>query len=551
MSDGYGNILFYSDGDTVWNKLNQHMANGVGLMGSGSSTQGPLILKLPNSSDIYYLFTLSDNGATNGFRYSIVDMSLAAGLGSVTVKHVPIYSPSCEKIAAVQHCNGIDFWIITHDYNANIFRVYLFGASGLNATPVLSSAGSILGNGSIGQMKASPMGNKLVMISGGVNTVELFDFDNTTGQISNPYVLTNTVNPIGYGCEFSPDGSIIYASGNGGSVLYQWDLTVGSIPTVIATQYTLPVNSLYQLQLAMDGKIYGAINNTNYLAVINSPNALQSQMQFTLQALSLGTQTCYSGLPTLSNHLLRTAGIKNNYTVSCQNVTFTTNALLKQSTATYTAPSYTWNFGDPQSSSSNTSNLATPTHYYSTPGTYTAMFIYKQGCYADTIPMVVQVVNSYPTPSFTGTTTICKGERATIVAQGAYSYSWSSNATTNSISASPTINTTYSVVVTNTTNGCSLTKTVAITVNKCTGEDIQAKLTEVKIYPNPAQDYIELELEWPATITLFDVYGKWMSCYEFNQGHNRLQTTHLTEGFYFVKIKTQDQEVTKRLLIQR
>src|SRR4051812_40044168 len=42
MSDAAGNVLFYTDGVSVWNKNNQVMPNGTGLLGSTSSTQSAL-----------------------------------------------------------------------------------------------------------------------------------------------------------------------------------------------------------------------------------------------------------------------------------------------------------------------------------------------------------------------------------------------------------------------------------------------------------------------------------------------------------------------------
>src|SRR6185369_6160968 len=39
ISDKSGNLLFYINGETVWNKSNQVMQNGSGLNGSESATQ--------------------------------------------------------------------------------------------------------------------------------------------------------------------------------------------------------------------------------------------------------------------------------------------------------------------------------------------------------------------------------------------------------------------------------------------------------------------------------------------------------------------------------
>ena len=107
ISDASGNILFYTDGATVWDQTHAIMANGTGLLGNGgsSSSQGSIIAKQPGSTTLYYIFTTSNNwNNTNGFNYSIVDMSLAAGMGSVTVKNSNLSSGyTSGRLTATKH----------------------------------------------------------------------------------------------------------------------------------------------------------------------------------------------------------------------------------------------------------------------------------------------------------------------------------------------------------------------------------------------------------------------------------------------------------------
>ncbi len=73
-------------------------------------------------------------------------------------------------------------------------------------------------------------------------------------------------------------------------------------------------------------------------------------------------------------------------------------------------------------------------------------------------------VNPTPSPLITGDTLICSGE-TTVLSTGTFStYNWSNGGQTQSISVSPTSNTTYTVSVTD-TNGCSGTASVNVTVN--------------------------------------------------------------------------------------
>ena len=129
ISDSSGSLLFYSNGCLVWNKNNQIMPNGEGLLGNYSSTQAALIIPQPNSERYFYIFTTDDfcnDALRNGFRYSIVDICLDNGLGDVMIgnKNIKLLDTVAEKLTAVRHANGIDYWIITHKYYSDAFYSY-------------------------------------------------------------------------------------------------------------------------------------------------------------------------------------------------------------------------------------------------------------------------------------------------------------------------------------------------------------------------------------------------------------------------------------------
>ena len=103
----------------VWNKNHQVMPNGNGLLGNFSSTQSSLIVAQPGSSRYFYIFTTDDfyeDGLQYGFRYSVVDICFDNGLGDVLSdqKNIKLLDTVAEKLTAVKHINGNDFWIIVH-----------------------------------------------------------------------------------------------------------------------------------------------------------------------------------------------------------------------------------------------------------------------------------------------------------------------------------------------------------------------------------------------------------------------------------------------------
>jgi len=80
----------------------------------------------PGSATLYYIFTLDEIWGPNGFRYSIVDMSLQGGNGGVTnSKNVLIQNTVTEKLTAVKKSNGTDYWIAIHEWGTNAFMFTL------------------------------------------------------------------------------------------------------------------------------------------------------------------------------------------------------------------------------------------------------------------------------------------------------------------------------------------------------------------------------------------------------------------------------------------
>ncbi|HXC04738.1 MAG TPA: hypothetical protein VNZ86_08285 [Bacteroidia bacterium] len=287
MSDPVtGAMLFYTDGDTVWNRNNIPMPNGTGLLGgNGGATQAALIIPKPGSTTVYYLIT-SDYGnytGTQGIHYSVVDMSLNSGLGDISVKNNLLTSPpATEKLTAVRHCNGTDYWIITRPDNSNAFHAYLLSASGINPVPVVSNAGTVQqtsANGGVGYLKASPNGHKLAYAIEYVSVFELVDFDNGTGVVSNPVSITypgtigNNGTHLPYGIAFSPDNSKVYVSDFKGFI-FQYDLSSANPALILASQATINTGlyGLGAIQLAPDGKIYLTVYAQHFLSVINNPN---------------------------------------------------------------------------------------------------------------------------------------------------------------------------------------------------------------------------------------------------------------------------------------
>lgn len=302
ISDKNGNLLFYTDGKTIWNKKHEVMTSG--LEGHDSATQSGIIVPKPNSNHIFYVFTVHIIEPPKGLQYTIVDMSANNGLGGVTEKNIPVLSPTDEKVTAVRHKNNKDVWIITHKWNTDEYYSYLLTKDGLSKTPVINKIGLMhTGNSdiSIGYLKASPKGNKLAAAVKSLAKYELFDFDNTTGKLSNFIELdASSSTALTYGIEFSSDGSKLYCSAGSVNEIYQFDLKEKTPEKIKASRFVVGKTESWTgaLQLGSDGVIYVSPYAVKHLGIIKNPNKKGADCGFEEKAIYLKGASTSIGLPT-------------------------------------------------------------------------------------------------------------------------------------------------------------------------------------------------------------------------------------------------------------
>lgn len=401
-TDENGDLLFYTNGVTVWSaKTEPHsvMSNGRELYGGSNSTQSALIVPNPTNKDLYYIFTVSDLLRVNqvltignGLNYSVVDMTANGGAGRVTRKneHLITYNEDkrdeddlkcSQKLTAVAHADDESYWVVTHFLNR--FFAFRVSGRGVSTRPVVSTVGPSLFPGNYllnakGQLKLSPDGKYLAMANmangfdsegEGNGNLYLFNFNDETGEVTNPQKLAPNDFVYPYGVEFSNDSKKLYVTmrslrdgtiDRGESSLFQFDLNSANIPESGFSLYKNDNQNAGALQLAIDNKIYGAANNKSKLLVINNPTELRRDCNFSEDGVSLLGRPSQRGLPSFIQSYFQVEIKKEN----------TCAGLETQLSINYLPDpvSINWDFGD--SNVLLNTNIKNPTHVYASPGNY-------------------------------------------------------------------------------------------------------------------------------------------------------------------------------------
>lgn len=414
IADSLGELQYFSDGQTLQNRFGEVSPNGDSLSGRYNARQPAIFVPDPGNPDRFYLFAASHPPYGNfqvpnrGLSYSVVDNSLDGGRGDIVagLKNVSLMDTSSGVMAAVQHCNGEDYWLVSYNNHRRSFFVYRIGASGIGPPSIYPD--TVVAIGSSSKLKFSPNGRHLTL------SKSIYDFNCETGEICNHRELVIptlwSVPPdtgistwaFVYGASFSPDNSKLYLNlfhPSGPTMVrgrvIQFDL---DDPTFPASFIDITDNTYVQSasQLGPDGKIYIDIrtgSGRDYLSVIEAPNQLGVACNYRDTLIDL-QRNAVNGLPNfVESWLLDTAyiapSIVSDFSVvpACANDT----SRFSELGTTFSCPSYTWDFGDPGSGSANNSDLADPVHVFANPGAYLVTLIVGEACQRDTFQQLVNI----------------------------------------------------------------------------------------------------------------------------------------------------------------
>lgn len=373
-----GQLLFYTNGITLWNRLNQPMPNGTGLLGGSealtSSTTAAVIMPRPGNPSQYYVFTVDEFGGNGGLRMNLVDMNLQGGLGDVVAgqKNILISNDNIsEKLTYAPLPDNSGYWLVSRQWLDNTYLAWRVTAAGISSTPVISTAGTSTINGA-GHLTFSRDFSRLANAYV-VGVVDLLSFDPASGQVAAIASLPVPTGSSVYGVEFSPNGRYLYVS-NLLDGIFQFDLAAANIA---GSRQTVADAYAATLRLAPDCKIYAA---DGQLAAIPNPDLPAPACGYIPAAVNLQSGGSSYGLPGRVVYAdLPAAAVQLNIAAdpACpgSEIQFSLAGLLP-------AQPVQWNFGD---NANGVLAGATVSHVYSQPGQYSVQAIVAVDCTADTL----------------------------------------------------------------------------------------------------------------------------------------------------------------------
>lgn len=254
VSDDNGDLLFYTDGEQIWNKNHNLIDNNFNYL-EYVIRQPVVIIPYPNNDKKYYVFATSwdallctgCNKRFSDYKYITLDFTNNP-LGEVIYPSTTIYSSTdCQTSGNLLVCSnptngyyesgsmtvvyneiGNFYWLLVKEIEEKKLLAFKIDSNGISSNPVVSTFSS---NFNIGDkydasiIKVSPDNNKLAFIwyedllfSPSYNNAEfsLFNFNEDTGVITNQEDIGFQSNyPLSI--EFSENSDYLYAVSRNGS----------------------------------------------------------------------------------------------------------------------------------------------------------------------------------------------------------------------------------------------------------------------------------------------------------------------------------------------
>jgi hypothetical protein len=606
QSDENGNLLFYTDGNWVWNAQHQVINSANPL--SVTSTPNPwmyisesvhqitgapfpghpnqYILLIPPSSEEYVYFS------PGKFKYALVDFS---GPTPIVTGPFTIQSGTGnrihEMISVIPHCNGIDYWVIICKRQSNTLAMlysYLLSAAGIKlvtTTNVATNDNNSLSPWAYG-LSASRDGSKLLALL--EDRIYVMDFNSTSGGISGLRPLFKNIPDVtvyDYQAAFSASGNKLYLKAK--NTIRSYEITPTQLTLLNPALYVAAPETQWDITglfLGPDDNIYipdnkatnctfiqakslTRIADANSTAPVVTPNFLNFTSTNYCSGILLGMPTSIDGcVPDRQTPEFSVTKL------SCNQVSIALSGCFNQYDVSI-------NWGD---ASVATTGLfadflaAPPTHTYAAAGNYnvTLTFTMTAGLGDANNDLVLDpnsitlatvsepVAITEASGSILGSTSVCPGSQSVQYICNAGTtgnYNWTVTGAGNNISGTVsgiginTVNVNWqnsgTLGVTYNEGSCSFTKQLAVSY-ACLGIDSHA-LLQLSYSPNPVHGLLTIKLNTAITyITVFNVLGQQVLKKSYNAPEIVVDFSALANATYFVKVESGERQAVIKVIKQ-
>ena len=310
----------------------------------------------------------------------------------------------------------------------------------------------------------------------GFTTSYILGTGGTWGSVSNPGTYSITTNPnlahtnfFSFGDHTTGTGNMMVCNGASSANTVVWSQTISIVPNTnynfsawVASTENMNAGDEAQLQFSINGSLIGSVFNapltggnwvnffTNWNSGANTSATITIVDQntignndFALDDIFFQQICTYSDEITITENIIPTVTASASNSVICNG---NTTSLIGGGASTYT-----WTSG--------VTNGAAFSPTVTT--TYTVIGTSVAGC----TNTAIKTITVNPTPTITvNNATVCSGQTATIIANGAITYTWSNNVNGNSQTVNPNSTTIYTVSGTD-INGCVNNVIATSTVN--------------------------------------------------------------------------------------
>ncbi len=530
--DAAGNLLFYSNGETVYNKLNQVMDNGDSIGGHNSSAQSVVIVPDPGNTNEYYLFTTDayEHQFQNGLCWSKVNMAENGGLGKVYVKKQTLITNGItERLIAVKRPGCLGYWVVTYQEQGN-YIVYDIDESGIQS-PVSYPLSLMIEHPlyKIGEIILNTSGTFIANYSWFKRQIEILNFNLSNGALNNPILINKQNVSFIKGASFIDDSTLIIST-ESPHRLYKLIISTNSVGEIETTIDSINIGFVpARLSRPINNSLYIAREHKKFISSLSTTGSF-SINNLSDSAVVLLTK-CRIGMPNevvipSPQHYPPQAFFTADVLKICP------DSCIAFKNTSCDAYQFEWFFegGVPSySTEKNPQNICYPES-----GNYGVMLVAHHGTYSDTafMPDLIQV---YETPQFSiaqnGNILYCSNP------QPGNTYQWYLNgieisgATTSTYEA--TQNGTYQLQVTG-AQGCKTTQSIEVIVS---GYSYPMSICDVSLI-NLTEPFIQINNTGSSRVQyhLTDVNGRIIHKGELTAyaGHS---ITLEGSGVYFLQVQ--------------